>query len=108
MKVYKKDFKNADLMCLEMFKDSVLTEKSINYEMYHNCMTFLVHKNITKHHVKFAIEEMFKTEVINVRVINTKSKRKSNQKRKNIFTPTYKKVMVRVADLDAVRGGLNG
>lgn len=107
MKVNKKDFKNADLLCLEMFKNSVLTEKSVNEEMVNNCMTFLVRPNITKNHIRISVEALFKTEVISVRVINTKGRMKQF-KRTKFMTPGYKKVMVKVADLDAIRRGLDG
>lgn len=108
MKINKKDIKNADLLCLEMFKDSVMTEKSVNAEMRDGCMTFLVHKNITKNHVRIGIEEFFKTKVVSVRVINTKSKTKRFRGRKEFFTATYKKIMVRVEDLSKVQEALNG
>jgi len=108
MKIHKKDIKNADLLCFEMFKDAVLTEKSVNMEMKENCMTFLVHKNITKNHVRIGIEEFFKTKVISVRVINTKSKKKYFRGRKETFTPTHKKIMVRVSEINKVQEALNG
>jgi ribosomal protein L23 len=107
MKVYKEDLKNADLLCLEMFRDSIMTEKSVNEEMKYNCMTFKVLPHITKNHIRIAIEAFFKTKVTSVRVINTKSKRKTIRGRKEFFTKTYKKVMVRVENFEAIQGGLN-
>lgn len=107
MKVYKKDFKNADLLCLEMFKSNILTEKAVNNEMRYNCMTFVVRNEITKRHIKIAIEEFFKTAVINVRVLNTKGRIRSFQGRK-FSTNGHKKVMVRVEDIEKIREVLSG
>lgn len=106
MKIKKEDIKNADLLCLDMFKDSVLTEKSVNAEMRYNQMTFYVLPHITKNHVKIAIESFFKTDVISVRIINTASKQRAFKGRK-FFTDVKKKVMVRVSNLDAIREVLN-
>jgi ribosomal protein L23 len=107
MKVNKENFKNADLLCLDMFKRSVLTEKSVNAEIRNNCMTFFVHQDITKNHVKIAIETFYKTKVLSVRALNTKSKRKAFRGRP-YYTDSLKKIMVRVESLDAIREGLNG
>jgi large subunit ribosomal protein L23 len=107
MKVNKKNLKNTDLLCLDMFRDSVLTEKSVENEMKYNTMTFVVYNKITKTHIKAGIEKFFGINVLSVRTLNTKGKLK-NFKGKKFSTLGFKKAIVRVDNLDKVREVLNG
>ena len=91
MKINKEKFANADLMCLDMFSKAVLTEKSVQTEVEHNCMTFIIRKEFNKNHIRLAIEKFFDTKAISVRIINTKTKKKSFRGRP-YNKPTFKNV----------------
>ena len=106
MRVTNKNDQHTDLLCLKMFKYSILTEKTIKNEMKYNCMTFVVNNNITKEHIKIAFKSFFDIIIKNVRVINTKGKQKRFQGRK-FQTNGVKKVMVRVPDLNRIKEVLN-
>ncbi|MFN9115947.1 MAG: 50S ribosomal protein L23, partial [Bacteroidota bacterium] len=84
----------------------VLTEKSVNYEMKYSTMTFFVHDNITKSHIKIAIEKFFETQVLGVRTLNTKGKLKNFRGRK-FQTKGHKKAIVRVENIEKIKEVLN-
>lgn len=106
MKINKQNFKNADLMCLDMFKKPVLTEKSVNIEVEQDCMTFIIRPEFNKNHIRLAIEQFFGTKAISVRIINTKTKKKSFRGRP-YNKPTFKKCLVRVENMEKVREALS-
>ena len=70
----------------------VITEKSMA-ERSNNVYTFKVVKTATKDEIKAAIEDAFKTEVVKVNTLNTKSKRRRVGKYAG-RTKTYKKAIV--------------
>ena len=70
----------------------VITEKSMA-ERSNNVYTFKVVKTATKDEIKKAVEEAFKTEVVKVNTLNTKSKRRRVGKYAG-RTKTYKKAIV--------------
>lgn len=53
----------------------IITEKSMK-AVAQNCYTFKIEMRVTKTQIKKAVEEKFKVDVIKVRVINVKKKKR--------------------------------
>lgn len=73
----------------------LVTEKSTELKEKKRCLCFKVHKNANKINVKKAVEDLFKTEVDSVRVVNFKGK----LKRYGRYTgrrPSWKKAYVKI------------
>ena len=102
MKVYKENFKNGDLLGYDIFRDSILTEKSVKSETEDSCMTFYVNPNITKNHIRFGVSALFNVRVLSVRICNTKGRMK-NFRGKKFETNGKKKAFVKVDDLNRIR-----
>lgn len=75
----------------------LITEKSTDLKEKERLLCFKVHRDANKIEIKKAVEELFKTEVEYVRVMNFKGK----SKRYGRFTglrPSWKKAYVKIKD----------
>jgi large subunit ribosomal protein L23 len=87
------------LMAADVVLKPVISEKSMD-ETQRGKYTFRVHVDANKLQVKEAVEELFKVDVIEVHVLNTKPKEKSrNRGRARIkgWTSPWKKAVVTLA-----------
>jgi large subunit ribosomal protein L23 len=82
--------KNSDIIIAPL-----VTEKSTELKDKQRWLCFKVHKNANKINVKKAVEEVFKTEVDSVRVVNFKGKLK-RYGRYTGHRPDWKKAYVRL------------
>ncbi len=84
-----------------MIKKGLLTESSTHLELTQNCVCFLVDVSIDKKFIKAAMENLFTTEVINVRTLIIHPKKRQH-KGKYFYKPILKKVMVRLKHLNNI------
>lgn len=105
-KIDRTKYKNTDIMCLENFKNSILTEKSVRYESEENTLCFFIKPSVTKTEIRLGIEGLFKEKALSVRIINTKSRIKTFKGRKYV-SQTHKKVMIRMKSIESIREVLN-
>jgi len=81
----------------------VLTEKSMRAEQEYNQHVFRVRRDANKAQIKEAVERIYGVEVLGVRVVVTKGKRKRNRYGGWSQTrPTEKKAYVRIARQQAI------
>ncbi len=64
------------LRAYEIIKRPILTEKSLDQKARYNKLHFEVDRRANKIEIKKAVEQIFKVDVIDVRTINMKGKRK--------------------------------
>jgi large subunit ribosomal protein L23 len=77
----------------------VISEKSMD-QTQHGRYTFRVHTEANKLQIKDAIEELFKVDVVDVNVLNTKAKEKTRGRRQRGqkgWTKPWKKAVVTIA-----------
>ena len=58
----------------KIIKKPIVTEKASNIELSNNCYTVVVSSDATKVDIKKAFSELYKLEVENVNIINTREK----------------------------------
>jgi large subunit ribosomal protein L23 len=78
----------------------VVSEKSYA-AVDHNKYTFEVHPRATKHHIRIAVEEIFKVSVIGVNTITMKSKPKRRGVHRG-HTRSWKKAVVELKPGDRI------
>ena len=98
--------KDLDFMFFDIVKSAILTEKSVQIENGNNCLIFYTYKNINKTIIRKATGHVFKTTVLNVRVINIKSKLKKFRG-KPFLTESKKKVIVRLESMEHAKEVFN-
>ncbi len=64
------------LRAYEIIKRPILTEKSLDQKGMYNKLHFEVDRRANKIEIKKAVEQIFKVDVIDVRTMNVKGKRK--------------------------------
>jgi large subunit ribosomal protein L23 len=82
----------------------VISEKSMDHTQ-RSKYTFAVHDDANKMQIKAAVEELFKVTVLDVNVLNTKSKEKSRNRRRGRVaghTSPWKKAVVTVKAGDSI------
>jgi large subunit ribosomal protein L23 len=78
-----------------IIKSPILSEKSLNLKEKEKLVCFKVHKDANKLQIKSAVEAIFQTKVIDVRVVNFQGKIKRYgrfQGRKNNWKKAYVKL----------------
>jgi large subunit ribosomal protein L23 len=79
----------------DVIKRPIITEKTSDL-MAENKYTFVVDKRANKTEIKFAVEDIFKVEVLKVNVMNVKPKKRRVGKYEGV-KPGYKKAIVKLA-----------
>lgn len=85
---------------------TILTEKTTQLELTQNTMSFFVAPWADKKLIAEFITKVFKTKVISVRVLNTKSKIKTFQGKK-YEKKTFKKAIIRVESIKQASANFN-
>ena len=81
---------------IDILKRPIITEKSFQ-EASQGVYTFKVDRKTNKNQIKKAVEEQFKVEVVSVRTLNYKGKkRKFGKKKLEIQMPAFKKALVKL------------
>jgi large subunit ribosomal protein L23 len=75
----------------------VISEKSV-METERNNYTFAVARDANKFQIKAAIEQQFKVDVLDVRVLTVKPKHKRRGRRQMGTVPGWRKAVVTIAD----------
>ncbi len=85
----------------KVIKRPIITEKSHSLVAKANEYTFKVDIKATKTLIKKAIEELFKVNVLKVRVINVPSRTtRTGKRRQKVKVSGFKKAIVRLGDKD--------
>jgi large subunit ribosomal protein L23 len=82
--------KNTEIIIAPM-----LTEKSTDLKDQQRMLCFKVHRDANKISIKKAVEELFKTQVESVKVLNFKGKEKRYGRYRG-FRPSWKKAYVKL------------
>ena len=80
----------------------VITEKSMTGMQEANKVTMRVAPNPNKTEVKLAFERIFQVKVVDVRILNVKSKATTRGTRYNGKIQGYKKAIITIADGEAI------
>ncbi|HEY7462873.1 MAG TPA: 50S ribosomal protein L23 [Candidatus Limnocylindria bacterium] len=75
----------------------VISEKSV-VETERNNYTFAVARDANKFQIKDAVQEQFKVDVLDVRVLTVKPKQKRRGRRQKGTVPGWRKAVVTIAD----------
>lgn len=86
---------SEELKAYEIIKRPILTEKSLAQKEKYNKLHFEVDRRANKIEIKRAVEQIFKVDVIDVRTINVKGRRK-RVGRYWTRTPDWKKAIVTI------------
>ena len=89
----------------QIFKENVITEKSVKNEEENKVLCFICNSKMTKPIIKASIQKIFEVKVIWVNVLNEKGKWKAFKGKSMYKLPDRKKVMVKVDKLPT--GGVN-
>ena len=83
----------------KMIKKPVITEKSTNLKML-NKYVFEVAKELNKIEIKKCIKELFNVDVIDVKIINVRGKKRRMRTQKYGYTASWKKAIVTLKEGD--------
>jgi len=100
--VTEKVFKNPTYRDYEVIVKPIITEKSMDRMNNNNQVTLKVRDDANKTEVKLAFERIFKVNVVDVRILNVKSKETTRGSRYKGTISGYKKAIVTVKDGEAV------
>ena len=82
----------------DVLKRPIITEKSFQ-ETTKGFYTFEVDRRVTKSQIKKAVEEHFKVQVVSVKTLNYKGKkRRFGKKRLEVQTSAFKKALVKLKE----------
>ncbi len=89
------------MQLLDIIKEPVITEKSMELKNNFNKYTFKVDKKANKIEIKNAVEKLYKVTVVEVHTLNVKPRKKRVGKYEG-YTSAYKKAICKLKDGDKI------